>query len=144
MSFFNGLKPKGYVLATLVISIGGFLNGSASILSLLNRILSTTRFDTGSIGAVTVMPHFLSTVGTLTPFMRGFTVSLIMLMGAVPSFLAGYLSDKYGRLSIGGLGATTFLLGVTLEAAANKLPMFLVGRAFAGIGEGFWLGCLTV
>ena len=90
------------------------------------------------------MPQFLNTFGTFTPFMRGFTVSLLLLMGAVPSLFAGYLSDGYGRLTIAGLGATIFLVGVVLEGAASRLPMFLVGRSLAGIGEGFWLGCVTV
>lgn len=90
------------------------------------------------------MPQFLDTFGHLTPFMRGFSVSLLLLMGTAPSLFAGYLSDAYGRLSVTGLGASIFLVGVVLEGAASKLPMFLVGRSLAGIGEGFWLGCVTV
>ena len=90
------------------------------------------------------MSSFSDTFGQQTPFLRGFTVSLLMLTGSIPSLLAGYLSDKYGRLAIAGLGASIFLLGVVFEGAARQLGMFLVGRALAGIGEGFWLGCVTV
>lgn len=86
----------GYVTATTVISLGGFLNG----------------FDTGSIGAVTEMEQFKSTIGDLSPILRGFTVSLIMLTGAFPSFFAGQLADKFGRLQIVMAGALLFVLGV--------------------------------
>ncbi|KAG9711803.1 hypothetical protein KCU73_g17075, partial [Aureobasidium melanogenum] len=69
-------RPPGYVLSAIAISLGGFLNG----------------YDTGSIGAVTEMPYFSDSIGELSPFLRGFTVSLIMLTGAFPSFFAGQLA----------------------------------------------------
>ena len=117
------MKPAGYTLAATIISIGGILNG----------------FDTGSIGAITSMKQFADSFGVLTPTMRGFTVSLIMLTGAVPSVFAGQLADKWGRLSISGIGAFTFLFGVLLQIASENLKLFLVGRAIAGLGQGLWL-----
>ncbi|KAI4719317.1 general substrate transporter [Aureobasidium sp. EXF-10727] len=121
-------RPPGYVLSAIAISLGGFLNG----------------YDTGSVGAVTEMPYFATSIGELTPFLRGFTVSLIMLTGAFPSFFAGQLADRFGRLAIVAVGALVFAIGAALEGGANKLGMFLAGRALCGIGEGLWLSNVTV
>jgi len=119
----HNLNPPGYLTSSLLVSTAGFLNG----------------YDTGSVGAVTLMPSFESTCGALTPFMRGFTVSLIMLAGAFPALFAGQLSDRYGHLAVVGAGAATQGVGALLECVANGLPLFLVGRVFAGLGQGMML-----
>lgn len=67
-----------------------------------------------------------------------------MLTGTVPSFFAGQLADRFGRLSVVSFGALVFMLGAILQGAAYQLPMFLVGRAFCGLGEGLWLSCVSV
>ncbi|ORY16433.1 general substrate transporter [Clohesyomyces aquaticus] len=121
-------KPPGYVVASALVSLGGILNG----------------FDTGSIGAITEMKSFLETIGHLTPLMRGFTVSLILLTGAFPSFFAGQLADRFGRLAIVMAGALIFTVGAILQGTAHRLPEFLVGRAMCGFGEGLWLSTVTV
>ena len=90
------------------------------------------------------MPHFELTFGAPTPAMRGFVVSFLMLMGAVPAFFAGQLADRYGQLSVVMMGSTVFTLGAVLQGAASTLPMLLVGRALAGLGEGIWLSNVSV
>ena len=90
------------------------------------------------------MPYFELTVGAITPAMRGFIVSFLMLMGAAPAFFAGQLADRYGHLLVVGAGATLFTGGAVLQAAATTLPMLLVGRALAGLGEGLWLSNVSV
>lgn len=131
------------MIASVLVSLGGILNGYVAI-HVVNLCLYHSSFDTGSIGAVTEMKYFSSTFGELTPTMRGFTVSLIMLTGAVPSFFAGQLADRYGRLSIVMAGALVFATGAVLQGAAYQLPMFLVGRALCGFGEGLWLSNVSV
>ncbi|KAI9705213.1 MAG: hypothetical protein M1820_005360 [Bogoriella megaspora] len=120
--------PKGYITSAILMSIGGFLNG----------------YDTGSIGAITESPFFLSAIGPLSPFMRGFAVSIIMLMGAVPSVFAGHLADKLGRLPVVVIGALGYTVGAIVQGAAKGLPMFLVGRAVCGVAEGMFLSALYV
>ena len=71
--------------------------------------------------------------------MRGFTVSLIMLCGAIPAAVAGHLADRFGRLRIMIAGAILCTIGCVLECAASHLWLFLVGRALMGIGQGFAL-----
>ncbi|KAF2685269.1 general substrate transporter [Lentithecium fluviatile CBS 122367] len=122
MQFFSEKIP-GYALASTFVALGGILNG----------------FDTGSVGAVTQMPAYIETFGHLSPTMRGFTVSLIMLCGAIPATVAGHLADRFGRLHIMIAGAILCTIGCALECAAFHLWLFLIGRALMGIGQGFAL-----
>lgn len=121
-------SPPGYVLASLAISMGGLING----------------YDTGSIGAVISMPQFEATIGALSPILVGFTVSLIMLAGAVPSVFAGWLADHHRRLKTILLGAVLFCAGALLQGTACGLPQFLLGRTVAGLGEGVFLSNVFV
>lgn len=134
------------MIASSIISIGGLLNGYNTVTGLAGYQAdkSLPSYDTGSIGAVTTMPHFQLTIGTPTPAMRGFIVSFLMLMGAVPAFFAGQLADRYGHLAVVMVGSTIFALGAILQGAASALPMLLVGRALAGLGEGLWLSNVSV
>ena len=85
------------------------------------------------------MPHFEATIGILTPAMRGFVVSFLMLIGAVPAFFAGQLADRYGQLRVVMVGSTIFIVDAILQGAASALPMLLVERALAELSEGIWL-----
>jgi MFS family permease len=88
---------------------------------------------------MTEMPSYTGTFGDLSPTMRGFTVPLIMLCGAIPATIAGYLADRFGRLRIIIADAVLCTIGCILECAAFHLWLFLVGRALMGIGQGFAL-----
>jgi len=117
-----------YVLASVAISWGGFLNG----------------YDSGAIGGITAMDQFTASIGRLSPSLLGFTVALIMLTGALPSVVAGHLADRYGRLRIIAVGAVLFAVGALLQGSASSLAQFLVGRAVAGAGEGVYLSLMAV
>lgn len=90
------------------------------------------------------MQTFQRTVAALSPTMRGFTVSFLLLAGSFPSPFAGLLADKSGHLKIVLAGAPFFTVGAALEAAAMNLIMLLVGRGLVGIGEGLYLGNMNV
>ncbi|KAF4970318.1 hypothetical protein FSARC_2638 [Fusarium sarcochroum] len=122
------LKPPGYVQASLIASLGGLANG----------------LDTGCIGGIINMPQFTTSVGELSAFMLGFTVSLIMLTGVLPSFFAGHLADRFGRLKIIQAGMLGFTIGLVLEGSATGIVQFTVGRAIAGLGQGLFLGNISV
>jgi len=119
--------PK-YAIASLLVSVGGFANG----------------YDTGSIGAMLAMPQFETSIGTLSSFLLGFTVSIIMLAGVIPSLVSGHIADSFGRLRIISLGAALFGVGALLQGTAFHLPHFMVGRALAGVGQGIYLGNMSV
>ncbi|KAI1259296.1 general substrate transporter [Xylariaceae sp. FL1019] len=120
--------PPTYVLACLGVSVGGLVNG----------------YDTGSIGAITTMPQFSASIGSLTPTLIGITVSMIMLTGIIPSVLIGHLADKIGRLRVIAPGAILFGLGSILQGSSHSLAQFLVGRSIAGIGQGVFLSNVSV
>ena len=124
----QSLRPPRYVLASVAISLAGLCNG----------------YDTGSIGALTTMPQFTAVIGPLSPSLLGFTISLVMLTGAVPSIFAGYLADRFGRLRTILLGALLYVIGAALQGSANTLPQFLVGRAIGGFGQGVFLSNVSV
>lgn len=117
-----------YVVASMAISLAGLLNG----------------LDTGSIGAITAMSQFRDSVGHLSPSLVGFTVSLIMLTGTIPSVFAGHVADRFGRLKVVLAGAIVFLIGVILQGTSSTLPQFLFGRALAGSGQGIFLSNVSV
>lgn len=122
------LKIPNYALASLTVALGGLLNG----------------LDTGCIGALVSMTQFSASIGTLKATLLGFTVSLIMLTGALPSVFAGQLAERFGRLKIIILGLLVFLIGVVLQGSSSKLGQFLAGRAVAGVGEGVFLSNVSV
>ena len=85
------------------------------------------------------MPQFAKVFGELSSSMHGFTVSFLLLTAAIPAFFAGQLAHRFGHLRIVLVGALVFCIGSALQGGAVNLPMLLVGRAFAGLGEGLWL-----
>jgi MFS family permease len=121
-------KIPNYVLASIAMSLGGLVNG----------------LDTGSIGAIVAMKQFEKSIGHLSPGLLGFTVSLIMLTGAIPSVFAGHLADRYGRLRIIMVGTIFFVIGALLQGVAHNLVLFLIGRALGGFGEGVFLSNIAV
>lgn len=121
-------KPAGYVLASILCSLGGFLFG----------------IDTGIIGPVTVMEDFTQYVGNPTPTIHGLIVSSILIPAAVSSFFAGRVADALGRPRGIAIGSFAFGIGAALEGASMHIAMFIVGRIIEGIGEGLYLGMLMV
>ncbi|KAE9990649.1 hypothetical protein Vi05172_g7040 [Venturia inaequalis] len=110
------------------MALGGFLMG----------------YDTGSIGAIVAMPQFEKTVGHLSPTLLGFTVSLIMLTGGIPSVFAGHLAEKFGRLRVIMAGTIFFIMGALIQGSAPSLVPFLIGRAIGGFGVGVYLSNVAV
>lgn len=123
-----GKLVPNYTLASMAVSLGGLLNG----------------YDTGAIGAMTVMPQWTSTMGNLSPSLVGFTVSLIMLTGAMPAVFAGNLADRFGRVKTIMGGGILFGLGALIQGSAMSLAQFLVGRALSGLGQGVYLSIVAV
>ncbi|KAM7185054.1 General substrate transporter [Naviculisporaceae sp. PSN 640] len=121
--------PPGYLTASLVCSLGGFLFG----------------IDTGIIGPVTVQDDFKQHIGVHpSPTIHGLIVSSILIPAAISSFFAGRLADALGRSRGIAIGSFVFALGAALEAGSIHISMFITGRIVEGIGEGLYLGTLVV
>ncbi|KAJ4164404.1 hypothetical protein LMH87_006080 [Akanthomyces muscarius] len=119
-------RPPRYVIASLLCSFGGFLQG----------------IDTGIIGPVTVMDKYVQHFGHPSPAIHGLVVSSILLSAAVTSFLAGHVADNLGRSSGIAIGGFIFAFGAAVEAGAVHLGMFIAGRLIVGVGEGFINGIM--
>lgn len=90
------------------------------------------------------MPAFEHSVATLSPLLRGLTVSVLLLTAAVSSLFAGLVAERFGHLHIVTLGGIVFTIGAAIETGAFCLPALLVGRGLVGIGEGLYIPNLNV
>ncbi|MGV9711271.1 MFS transporter [Gordonia sp. NPDC003424] len=98
--------------------------GSASlvtfqVLYLLNQ-LSYTIAQVAGIVALSTLVHYFFT----------FAISPV----------AGWLSDKLGRRKVFvAAGAVIYAIGLVFVAVAHSLPLFLIGMAITGLGEGIYV-----
>jgi MFS family permease len=90
------------------------------------------------------MTSFAESFGHLSSTIHGVVVSSILIGGTTSGLFAGNISDIYGRTTTITIGALIFGIGATLECTAFKLGQFIAGRVIAGLGEGIFLGNLTV
>ncbi|CZS88215.1 probable monosaccharide transporter [Rhynchosporium agropyri] len=131
-------KPEGTpgrswpaIMIGLFVAFGGVLFG----------------YDTGTIGGILAMPFWMKTFSTghvngdgLPDVSASESALIVSILSAGTFFgalAAAPIADKIGRRW--GLIASTaivFNLGVILQTAATKSPMFIAGRFFAGLGVG--------
>ncbi|KAI0289600.1 MFS monosaccharide transporter [Russula brevipes] len=106
-------------------------------------------YDTGTISGLQQMPDWLRTFGHPVPpsttFPGGYGISssqrslIVSILSAGTFFgalLAAPFADILGRRW--GLIASCFVfsIGIALQTAAPSIPIFVVGRVFAGLGVG--------
>ena len=58
------------------------------------------------------MPFFEARFGSSSLTIRGFTISFLLLAGAVPAFFAGQLADCYNHLHVTMIGALSLSLAL--------------------------------
>ncbi|KAG8982637.1 hypothetical protein FRB94_003367 [Tulasnella sp. JGI-2019a] len=93
-------------------------------------------YDLGIIASILPNTDFLRVTGHPNANYLGFIVSAFLLgafFGCIP---AAILADRYGRRLAILVGAIVFLLGGTLQTAAQNKGMMLAGRFFAGFAVG--------
>ncbi|KAL4186109.1 hypothetical protein AMTRI_Chr09g32140 [Amborella trichopoda] len=133
-------KTTAFVLMTCIVAAsGGLIFG----------------YDIGISGGVTSMDTFLKKFfpSVLTKMKENknngnqyctfdsqllvtFTSSLY-IAGLLASFVASYLTRKFGRKPTMVAGGLTFLLGAILNGFAQNVAMLIIGRILLGIGVGF-------
>ncbi|TAQ89296.1 hypothetical protein B7494_g2383 [Chlorociboria aeruginascens] len=121
-------SPPTYLTASLIVSLGGLLNG----------------LDTGSIGPITVMASFSTQFGHLSSTLHGLVISLLLLAATFVALIAGGVSDSIGRSRTIAIGGLIFTIGAGLEVGAVNLGMLIAGRLVVGAGEGMFLSALVV
>jgi SP family sugar:H+ symporter-like MFS transporter len=130
----NAPKSKiAGVLMTCFAAFGGILFG----------------YDTGTISGLQQMPNWLETFGHRVPvsqtFPGGYGItssqrSLIVSILSAGTFfgalLAAPFADHLGRKWGLIVACLVFSIGVALQTAATAIPLFVVGRVWAGLGVG--------
>ncbi|GAB6185280.1 sugar porter family MFS transporter [Thermopirellula anaerolimosa] len=113
---FEGSLPY-ILLLTVVAALGGLLFG----------------YDTAVIaGAI----DYLQEKFALSPGMKGWTTSNILLGCAVGAAFAGPLSDAFGRKRILILAAVLFAISAVWSAVPNTLTEFIFARFLGGLAVG--------
>lgn len=113
---FEGSLPY-ILLLTVVAALGGLLFG----------------YDTAVIaGAI----DYLQEKFALSPGMKGWTTSNILLGCAVGAAFAGPLSDAFGRKRILILAAVFFAVSAVWSAIPNTLTEFIFARFLGGLAVG--------
>ncbi|KAG1749038.1 general substrate transporter [Suillus paluster] len=100
--------------------------------------------DTGSIGPITQMEQFASSIGHLSSGVLGIYVACILLSASFSSLCSGYVADllsrKYGILT----GGIVVLLGTIISASAKTFPVLVCARLITGIGQGQSISVVTI
>lgn len=135
---YTGQTTFFVVLACIVAATGGSIFG----------------YDLGISGGVTSMDDFLlkffRTVYDHKKYhskdqdyckynnqgLTAFTSSLY-IAGLLSTYGASYTTRVHGRRVSILIGGISFLVGATLNAAAQNLPMLIIGRIMLGVGIGF-------
>lgn len=126
-------RPEGSIwpaiLVGFFVAIGGVLFG----------------YDTASISGILTMPYWNKTMATttdasgtpvITTGQQSLTVSILSAGTFLGSLLAGPLGDILGRRWGLVISCAVFIVGVSLQTAADALNLFIVGRVVAGLGVG--------
>lgn len=134
---YEGRVTSYVVIACVVVAVGGSLFG----------------YDVGISGGVTAMDGFLMKFffsvyekkqhaheNNYCKFddqgLATFTSSLYVA-GLIASLLASPVTRNHGRRASIICGGISFLIGASLNAAAQNLAMLILGRVMLGIGIGF-------
>jgi len=117
------------VLSTLFAAFGGILFG----------------YDTGVISGIQTMRDWLCVFGkynadsgecTITSSQQSLVVSILSAGTFFGALLAAPAADFLGRRWSVVCAVLIFAAGVAMQTAAMAIPLFVVGRVFAGLGVG--------
>jgi sugar porter (SP) family MFS transporter len=96
-------------------------------------------YDTGVINGVQAMPDWLCTFGTncaITSSQQSLVVSILSAGTFFGALLGAPIADSVGRKYGVVVACGVFVIGVAMQVASIAMPLFVVGRVFAGLGVG--------
>ncbi|KAF9259071.1 AmMst-1 [Marasmius fiardii PR-910] len=109
-------------------------------------------FDTGLISGIIAMNDWLQTFGyatgnpakpyDITTSTESLVVSILSAGTFFGALLGAPLGDLLGRRWGNIVGCVIFCVGVAMQTASTSIPLFVVGRVFAGLGVGV-ISCLV-
>lgn len=114
------------ILVGVFVAVGGFLYG----------------YDTGLINNITEMKyvktHFAENKQQFTAKEMSILVSFLSLGTFFGALVAPFMSDTWGRkTTIIFSTFFVFMVGNSLQVAANGTTLLVIGRVFSGVGVGF-------
>jgi len=113
-------KNTNIVVIALIVALGGFLMGfDASVISGVNK--------------------FITLEFSLTAAQLGWAVASLTLASTLAMFIAGPLSDRFGRKKMLSLAASLYAISAIGSALAPSFEFLVVARMIGGIGVGFSL-----
>ncbi|VDB86957.1 unnamed protein product [Peniophora sp. CBMAI 1063] len=115
------LSPKTYTF------LCGFFAALGSV---------TFGYDLGIIASVLPSTNFLNTVGNPDEEVTGLITAILLLGAFASNLIVGNVADFAGRRIAIIVAVIIFLVGGTIQTAAQNLGMMLAGRFFAGWGIG--------
>ncbi|ELU43655.1 MFS monosaccharide transporter [Rhizoctonia solani AG-1 IA] len=135
------------------VAAGGGVGGSGAPKNKLAGILMTTfaafggilfGYDTGVISGVKEMKNWLETFGHQNPdgnwdistSSESLIVSILSAGTFFGALLAAPMGDMLGRKWGLIAACLVFCVGVALQTGTTGVPVFVVGRVFAGLGVG--------
>jgi SP family arabinose:H+ symporter-like MFS transporter len=113
-------RNNSIVLIALIVALGGFLMGfDASVISGVNKFIKI-EFD-------------------LTDFELGWAVASLTLTSTLAMFVAGPLSDRYGRKRMLSIAAVLYAISAIGSAIAPSYLFLVIARMIGGLGVGISL-----
>lgn len=83
----------------------------------------------------TSLPTAMRDLGGLTSY--GLVVAAPLATYLIALTTSGWMADRQGPARVLRVGAALFVVGQVLVGLANAVPMFVIGRLFGGLAEGF-------
>lgn len=117
-------SDKMSIILGIFVAIGGFLFG----------------YDTGLINSIIEMEYVKKHIAPNSEFSTGYTSILVssLSMGTfIGALSAPFISDSYGRKFTIIFGTFfIFIIGNSLQVAANEILLLIIGRVISGISIG--------
>ncbi|MEP5731841.1 MAG: multidrug effflux MFS transporter [Sulfitobacter sp.] len=104
----------------------------AEFIALIAMMFATIAFSIDSM--LPALPEIAKELTPDAPHRAPLILSAFILGMGIGTFIAGPLSDAYGRRRIMLLGATLYILAAAVAWASSTLEVMLVARVFQGVG----------
>lgn len=109
---------------------------TVSILVVLSAcVTSTTKgYDGSMMQSLNELPSYKDYFGTFNPAIQAVNTCSIYFGGIVSAFVAGFVTNRFGRRCVLRYASVWTILAVIIQAAAQNVPMFVISRALVGFG----------
>jgi MFS family permease len=93
-------------------------------------------YDQGVFGAFLGNPNFISTFNNPSSTLQGHITATYDLGSFLGAIITMWLGNRWGSRKIILLGCMILIVGAVMQAASYHVPVLIVGRFVAGVGNG--------